>query len=106
MYIELQEKIVHEVVGLVESPWEKIMVNMEIDNIDGERIISPEADFWMDGIANELRLDIDTRNCFKELREVMAKNDVERRAWKICDLEILSNGIFNFKFSYDEPPRL
>ena len=90
MSIEFQKNVVQEVAGLVGPGWEKITVNIEIDDVEGD----------------ELRLDIVARNSFKKLREVMAQNDKENRAWTICDLEIQNDGQFKFKFSYDEPPRL
>lgn len=106
MSIEFQKNVVQEVAGLVGPGWEKITVNIEIDDVEGEIVVSPEADVWYDGSADELRLDIVARNSFKKLREVMAQNDKENRAWTICDLEIQNDGQFKFKFSYDEPPRL
>lgn len=106
MSIQMQENTVQEVVNLAPEGWEKVEINIEIDDVDGEIIVSPKSKYFIDGKAHELRLGIDATDCFEELREDMQKSDSQNRPWTICDLEILSDGTFNFKFSYDEPPRL
>jgi|SRR5690554_5068904 len=106
MSIELQESAVQEVASLAPPGWDKIHMNIEIDDVDGEIVVSPKAKFFIGGVPSELRLGIDATDAFEELREVMAKNDNENRAWTICDLEIQNDGQFKFHFSHDEPPRL
>lgn len=36
----------------------------------------------------------------------MKELDSEGRAWTILDINVDSKGDYNFKLSYDEPPRL
>lgn len=93
---------------LQEAPpvWDKLTVNMEIDDIDGEIVSSEESDLWVNGESKELDLTFEASEYFEKLREIMTQNDRENRAWTICDLEIQNNGQFKFTFSYDEPPRL
>ncbi len=104
MTTSLQKEIVQEVLALVSENWDRITANIEIDDVDGEIIMSPKSNYFVEGQSNELRLGIDATDCFEELREKMARN--ANQPWTICDLEILNNGAFKFQFSYDEPPRL
>ena len=106
MSIHLQENTVQAVAILAPSGWSKIVVNIEIDEVDNELVLSPEGLYFNGTVSNELRLGIDATDCFEELRESMASNDGQNRYWTICVLEILSDGSFEFKFSCDPPPRL
>ncbi|MBZ9560087.1 MULTISPECIES: immunity protein YezG family protein [unclassified Modicisalibacter] len=106
MSVEPQETAIQEIALLAPHKWDKIQLNIEIDDIEGELVISPKGTFLIDDESHELRLGVDATNAFKELRKVMTQNDREGRAWTICDLEIQNDGQYNFKFSYDEPPRL
>jgi hypothetical protein len=106
MSIQLQETTVQEVASLAPLGWNKIVVNIEIDEVDGELLVSPEGLYFVGNDVHELRLGIDATDCFEELRESMADKDCLNRFWTICILEILSDGAFDFKFSYDIPPRL
>ncbi|MGP5326831.1 immunity protein YezG family protein [Vreelandella titanicae] len=106
MSVELQKIAVQEIALLVPQKWDKVQLNIEIDDIEGELVISPKGKYFIGDELYELRLGVDATNAFKELRKVMAQNDRESRAWTICDLEIQNDGQYNFQFSYDEPPRL
>lgn len=106
MSVQMQENIVKEVLDLAPAGWEKITVNIEIGDIDGDTVVSPKSKYFIKNEGHELRLGIDATDCFEELQEIMKKNDSENRSWTICDLEILNDGTFNFKFSYNKPPRL
>lgn len=106
MSIDIQENLVREVAGIVPETWEKITINIEIDDLDGEIVKSDESDYWVKDDFEEFDLTFEAYELFSMLRQVMAKNDATNRLWTICDLEILSDGSFEFKFSYDEPPRL
>lgn len=106
MVLDLQENIIHEIVGVLPNHWEKVAINIEIDSIDGEIVISPKSKYFIQGNIHEFSLEIDATDGFEELREEMKKNDAQHSAWTICDLEILNDGTFNYKFSYEEAPRL
>ena len=103
MITELQESIVKEIAAKISESWEKIILNLEIDMVHGELVTSPQGEYFLNREGNELRLNIDIRDLFKELREEMSAGS---GYWTVCDLEILSKGAFEFKFSYDEPERL
>jgi hypothetical protein len=106
MSMQIQENLVREITANISSNWEKITVNIEIDNVSGEIVSSEESEVWDRDVPEEFDLTFEASEYFEELRETMAKSDAQNRAWTICDLEILSNGAFNFEFSYDKPPRL
>lgn len=106
MIVNLQESIIHEIAEILPVHWDKVTINLEIDLVDDEIVISPKNEYFIKDKSHELRLGIDITDSFEELREAMKKNDVQNSAWTICDLEILSDGTFNYKFSYGEAPRL
>ena len=106
MILHLQENIIHEVAGILPERWDKVTINLEIDLVDDEIVISPKNKYFIKDKPHELRLGIDITNSFKELRREMQKNDIQHSAWTICDLEILNDGTFNYQFSYGEAPRL
>lgn len=106
MSVNLQGDVVQEILLLASHKWDKIQLNIEIDDIEGELVISPKGKYFIGDELYELRLGVDATNAFKELRKVMAQNDRESRAWTICDLDVQNDGQYDFKFSYDEPPRL
>lgn len=103
---ELQEKTVVELAEIAPDNWDTISVNMEIDEIDGETVMSPSAELVFDNETVELELTIDVTDCFEELRTAMKQGDSAGRAWTICNLKVDSDGNYNFDFSYAEPPRL
>lgn len=106
MILHLQKSIIHEVDGVLPDHWDKVTINIEIDFVDDEIVVSPKNKYFIKDKSYELCLGIDITDSFEELREMMKKNDAQHSAWTICDLEILSDGTFNYKFSYGEPPRL
>ncbi len=106
MSIELQESIVREIVENIKENWDRLTVNIEIDDIDGELVSSDESDTWQGETSEEFDLTFEASEYFENLRDSMAQFDKESRNWTICDLEILSDGNYKFNFSYDKPPRL
>ncbi|MFK3863683.1 antitoxin YezG family protein [Pseudoalteromonas rhizosphaerae] len=102
----IQELLIIEIAQNINSEWDKLTINIEIDDIDGRLVSSDDSEVWLNGEVEEFDLTYETSEYFEQLREIMAKNDLENRYWTICDLEVLSDGTFKYKFSYDEPPRL
>ena len=103
MSIEIQQDIVKEIAYSIQENWEKISLNLEIDSVHGEIVMSPKGKYFTNGEERELRLNIDITDLFEDLREKMSAGS---GYWTICELDILSNGDFKFNFSYDEPERL
>jgi hypothetical protein len=103
MSFELQESTVSGVVSLIKDDWTRITVNIEIDGVDGELVVSPDVSVFKSKEEQQISLGIDAIDCFEELRESMSQ---EGEAWTICDLKILNSGKYTYSFSYDEPPRL
>ncbi|WP_445363545.1 hypothetical protein ACJJIQ_02040 [Microbulbifer sp. ANSA003] len=106
MIKELQKNTVYEVIDLAPKDWINISVNIEIDEIDGEIVLSPSGSVLVPDGDKELDLGIDATDCFEELRQSMADVDSGNRAWTICDLNISNDGEFEFGFAYSTPPRL
>ena len=102
----IQELLIIEIAQNIDSEWDKLTINIEIDDIDGELVSSDNSEIWFNEEVEEFDLTFEASEYFEQLREVMAKNDLENRYWTICDLEVLSDGAFKYNFSYDEPPRL
>jgi hypothetical protein len=103
---DIQELLIIEIAQNINSKWDKLIINIEIDDVDGMLVSSDDSEVWFNGEIEEFDLTYETSEYFEKLREIMAKNDLENRSWTICDLEVLSAGTFKYKFSYDEPPRL
>lgn len=110
MLLGLQTEIIQEIARLVENKWDIISVNVEIDKVAGDLVTSPDAVFVQKKLfkkkIEQFRLNIDVVDLLKKLRNSMAGDEPEKKAWKICQIEIQSSGKYNFSFSYDEPPRL
>ena len=102
----IQELIIIEIAQNIDCEWDKFTINIEIDDIDGELVSSDESEIWFNEEVEEFDLTFEASEYFEQLREIMSKNDLENRYWTICDLEVLSDGAFKYKFSYEEPPRL
>jgi hypothetical protein len=102
----IQELLIIEITQNINSEWDKLTINIEFDYIDGELVSSDNSEIWFNGEVEEFDLTYETSEYFEQLREIMVKNVLEHRYWTICDLEILSDGTFKYKFSYDQPSRL
>jgi hypothetical protein len=106
MFSDLQVELVQELVSGISSDWEKLTVDVEIDDVDGEAVVSPNGDSFYKKKSEQLRFNIDVVDLFEELRDKMGEADPNNQKWTICYLEVGSDGAYTFKFSYDEPPRL
>ena len=56
MSVNLQGNVVQEVLLLVPHKWDKIQLNIEIDDIEGELVISPKGKYFIGDELYELRL--------------------------------------------------
>ena len=103
---ELQVEIVKAVAKSVSQSWDRITLNVEIGDVCGSETVSEDGDAWLNGKNEQIFLDYATERLFRQLRQVMGENDSESRCWTVCDLEIMSDGRYNFEFSYDAPKRI
>lgn len=105
---ELQERIVTTIAVENRGGWDFIVINIEVDTIDGDRTENCLAFSFIRENSHWRRagfeLPIACYDLFVELREVMAS--AGEAAWKTCMLEIDSGGEFRFSYSHDEPKRL
>ncbi|MEO1109824.1 MAG: hypothetical protein AAFX90_18070 [Pseudomonadota bacterium] len=102
----LQEAIAHKLISELPDEFDRAEVNIEIDTIDGDLVLSPDGDVHIGGQSEQIRLGINLRGLFKELRFEMAAAQPNTRPWTICDLLVDNTGAFKFRFSYETPPRL
>lgn len=103
MITDLQDAAVNEVISLAPAGWAKILANVEIDEIAGECVVSPDVSVFIGAEEHQMRLRIDAVDSFKKLRRAMCSCG---EAWNICDLSILNSGEYKYKFSLGEPGRL
>ena len=52
MNIQLQENVVQEVARLAPAGWDKIIVNIEIDEVDNELVLSPECVYFEGNVSS------------------------------------------------------
>jgi len=107
--MELQKKIVVALARGIHGPWERIVVNYEMQEEDGGVTedrrgfsIAPDGSggFRKDGVT----FDLTVKGLFRELREEMQRS--EGQAWGTCDLIVDQPGRFRFNFSYERPKRI
>jgi hypothetical protein len=108
--LELQKAIAQAVVNAIREPWERIVVNFEMEQTDEGRVIDYRA-FYIsatkDGDFSKTSVrvlpdEVDDR--FIELNDAMLESEGSR--WGICDLVIDRSGKYNFKFDYEPPKRI
>lgn len=106
MSLELQEKIVTELVSSINSKWDRVTADIEIDEVSGELVMSPDCRYHLDNKYTQFSTDIELDELFEELRDTMREHDQNNKAWTVTYLDVSPSGKYSFKFSYDEPPRL
>ena len=107
--MELQKNIVVALASTIDAPWERIVVNYEIQEEDagltedrrGFTIIPDGAGDFRKG---QLSFDTTVKNLFRELRAEIQRS--EGQGWGTCDLIVDQPGRFRFNFSYDPPKRI
>jgi len=104
MLTEFQDDLVRALASSIPDEWDLIKVNVEIDEVHGEIVVSPDGDYFLGDKGEQLRFKIDLIDLFKGLRELMGKQNTQK--WTVCYLNVSSDGKYEFKFSYDQPPRL
>ncbi|WP_370981215.1 hypothetical protein [Agaribacterium sp. ZY112] len=98
---EKQEELLQDVVDLVEDDWNEIVIDLEIDDIDGERVMSPDSYSVLDGEEAEFSLSIKVTDKFEQLKDLS-----QGGGWKTCHLVIKESGDFEYTYSYENTPRL
>lgn len=106
MSIEIQKEIVQGLADSVNSKWDKITADIEIGEVSGETVMSPDYRYHIKKESIQFDADMETEELLEDLRELMKENDPTQSHWTVCYLELDSRGKYSFKFSYDEPPRL
>lgn len=106
--IELQSKAVTCFARSITGAWDYLVVDFEVDFVDGQRRQSTVAiafvkkgDSW---VRNSFISSFACREVLFELGEAMASDG--KPSWKRCTFEAASNGQYRFSFSYDPPRRL
>ena len=102
----LQQQIVIETVQSIDGDWQSILVNIEIDELEGDTVSSPFAEYQRDGLAEEFELSIEATELFEQLRTLMATHVAPFQPWVSCDLTIDVAGATHFSFTYGKAPRL
>jgi hypothetical protein len=106
MSLELQKEIVQGIVNSVSSKWDRITADIEVDEVYGESVMSPDYRFHNKEESIQFDTDMETEELIEDLRDIMQKNDSTQSYWTVCYIEVDPSGGYSFKFSYDEPPRL
>ena len=100
-----QDEIIQILFDIAPQDWLEIILNFEVaDNGNVSSLLffaicKDGKSYREEGI----RLSAEARSLLKGLWNLYSQlND----SWTTLDLRLLSNGVFNFNFSYDEPYRL
>lgn len=107
--MELQKKIVVALARSVSEPWERIVVNYEMQEEDGgltedRRGFSIATDGAGGYRKATLTFDATAKDLFRALQQEMQRS--EGKGWGTCDLVVDQPGRFRFNFSYDPPKRI
>jgi hypothetical protein len=107
--MDLQKKIVVALARGIDAPWERIVVNYEMQAEDGG-LTEDRRGFYVapDGVGGfhkgSLTFDTTVKTLFRDLRDEMQRS--EGQGWGTCDLVIDQPGKFRFNFSYEPPKRI
>ncbi|MCL2716843.1 MAG: hypothetical protein FWD68_20360 [Alphaproteobacteria bacterium] len=108
--LELQDQIAQNLVDAMSEPWERIVVNLEME-MTAEGPIVNYLYFYIsqlsDGDFKETEVDDlpnEADNKFRALNDAVLENAGNR--WGICDLVIEKTGKYKFKYDYGQPKRL
>jgi hypothetical protein len=108
--LELQKQIAQGLVQAMTEPWERIVVNFEMDTTPEGRVvdyrffyISPSTggDFKKTSI---IALPKAVTENFIALNDAMLASEGAR--WGICDTFVDRSGKYNFKYDYGAPKRI
>jgi hypothetical protein len=104
--IDMQNQIVVSSAGAIQDKWDAAVVNMEIDEIEGELKQNCICLFFKNRqdkcVRDSFLLPHECYELFISLREATANPD----KWTICNLEIAADGVYEYQYSYDPPKRL
>ena len=106
--LELQNELVATLANAVRKPWRFIAVNIEIDEIDGQKTENCLMLRWAKRFRKLVRRDEELPSVcygqFRLLRDRMIPHS--DRPWQSCTLVVSSEGRYRFEFSYDPAKRL
>ncbi|WP_370981216.1 hypothetical protein [Agaribacterium sp. ZY112] len=101
-----QIALLQDIVDLVEDDWESIGLNVEIDEVDGDLVISPSCYYSIGDKRNRFKLSADVCDSLESLRSTHKSVNKDNTAWTICDIKIADDGNYSYEFSYNTPPRI
>lgn len=107
--VRLQEAIVTALAGTIPEPWERIVVNYEMQEKE-TGLAHDRLAFYIarDAAGNfrdvDLKIKPPVRDLFTQMNDEFQRSVGQR--WGICDLVVDPPGRFRFDFSYDPPKRL
>jgi hypothetical protein len=107
--MDLQKNIVVALARSIKDPWERIVVNYEVQEEDGG-LTEDRRGFYIgpdgagDFLKGQLSFDTNVKGLFRELRAEIQRS--EGQGWSTCDLVVDQPGRFRFDFSYDRPKRI
>ena len=108
--LELQDQIAQDLVDAMRKPWERIVVNLEMEITEegpvvnylyfyiSKRLLGGFKETEVDELPDEVS------DKFKELNDAVLENAGNR--WGICDLVIEGTGECKFTYDYGKPKRL
>ena len=109
--VDLQDQIAQGLVDAMPEPWERIVVNLEMEKTAEGRVLdyqyfyiapSTDGDFKSE---SDIRLPEEVRKQFIALNDAIFESAGDR--WGICDLIIdNSTGKYDFEYKYEPPKRL
>ena len=106
--LQRQDQIVTTLANAIREPWKFVVVNIEIDVIDGDQtenciVLSYTKKLWR-LIQRSEELPHELYDQFAALRDHMAESNDS--SWGSCTLVFEKSGRYRFEFSYEPPSRL
>ena len=102
--VELQNRLVFSAVNGIDDKWDVAVFNVEVEELEGAVSVNCLALYFVrkDNIWNRysFRLPAECHELFEILRD-----SATGEKWSICTLEVTTDGRYEFKYSYDTPPR-
>ncbi|MCT4615498.1 MAG: hypothetical protein N4A49_11555 [Marinifilaceae bacterium] len=102
--LELQNRIVLEFNTILPYNWEMLILNLEVVEGSNNTPITNRICFCI--YTEKEILKTMNKSIPIELEDLLLDLRKLKENWDICDLSILSNGVFEFNFSYDGVKRL
>ena len=106
--LELEKDIVTSIAELVPSKWTMLVLNFEVIEGSTGSPITDRICFWVNESGKEFHngnLSL-TPEIVDKVLSLRQEVSLAGESWSVCDLTVLSSGVYDFQFRYETPKRL